>query len=1405
MARHVDRSIRRRTLALAGIALFVAGLCSNPVAAQPQVPGSKYKQWVYFHQPRAYPSTTIPGGAYAAARQQYERAFGHAPGQAAPVINQNTWGSIGPAPITNTGWNPTNSGQFNQTGRINSIAVDPTNNNVIYIGAATGGVWKTTDGGTTWTPLTDNQCSLAMGSVAIDPSNHNVVYAGTGEENFSGDSYYGCGVLKSTDGGATWTQLGASIFQTSTGGARIARVVINPSNTNTLLVASDFGLYRSTDAGANFSLVQTGVATDVVIDPTTPATAYAAIGNIFGAAANGVYKSTDSGATWARAGNFPTFPASNVGRINLAIAASSSTTVYAGVQDTNTFGLLDVFKTTNGGTSWSGLGSTGLDCDGQCWYDMYLAVDPTNPNTVYFGGLSVFKSTNGGTSFSNIGGSTRCEVLHCDHHGFAFQPGSATTFYDGNDGGIYKTTDGGATWTTLNTNLAISQFYPGFAPHPTTATTAFGGTQDNGYNLYTGANAWTNMPVYGDGGFAAIDFNNANTAYEGGNDCGAGCGGPQRSDNFNLGAAATWNAKVAGINLNDRRLFIPPLAMSPTNSQRLYYATFQLYRTINRGDAWGSISPDLTKSNCGFGPNCSISAVVEAKSNSQVIYVGTSDGNVQVTQTGVAPWTLITSGLPNRAVTYLAVDPTNAQNVFVTFSGFGTGHVFKSTNAGTNWTNISANLPNIPVNTILLDPGAPTTNIYIGTDLGVFMTANGGASWSPFDNGLPQVPVLDLVFNAGTNVLMAATHGRSAFQATFVAPAPVLVVSPATNMASSGPQGGPFAPASFQYQLSTTTGTAGYSITGLPSWLTASSTSGTVDTSGTTITFTVNASANTLAPGTYGPTTITFANTTNGQGNTTRTATLTVNPVPALIVTPATNISSSGIQGGPFSPSSFQYQLSATTGTVNYSISGLPSWLTASSTSGTVDTTGTTVTFTVNASANALTPGTYGPTVITFANSSGPGTTTRLATLTVNAPPGTLVVSPAANIASTGNQGGPFSPSSFQYQLASTGGTIGYSISGVPSWLTASSTSGTVDTGGTTVTFTVNASANTLAAGTYGPTTITFTNTTNNQGNTNRTATLTVSGVCTLASQLGDFNGDGRDDLAFRRTSDGLISLYLMDTFTILAAQAIGTLDPNFTLTAVADFNGDGRADFLFRRASDGMLAMYLMNGFQVISAQLLGTLGTDWDFVGTADFNGDGRADILFRRINDGMLSLYLMNGPTILAAQQLGTLGTEWRVRGVRDFNGDGRADILFFRVADGGLALYEYDGFQRLAFGLLGSVGAGFDLVGVRDFNGDGRADILFRRTSDGMLAMYLMNGFQLVASQLIGAVGTDIAVLGLGDLNGDGRSDIVFRRKTDGLLAIYIMNGFQVVATGSLGVLGTEFSACYGQPPLQTASR
>jgi glucose/arabinose dehydrogenase len=418
-----------------------------------------------------------------------------------------------------------------------------------------------------------------------------------------------------------------------------------------------------------------------------------------------------------------------------------------------------------------------------------------------------------------------------------------------------------------------------------------------------------------------------------------------------------------------------------------------------------------------------------------------------------------------------------------------------------------------------------------------------------------------------------------------------------------------------------------------------------------------------------------------------------------------------------------------------------------------------------------------------------------------------LQVSPASNVVASGLRGGPFSPSSFAYAVSTTSGSMNFAISiqfdpGVPSWLTATPVSGTATPSPVSATFAINAAANGLAPGTYNAA-ITFTNTTNGVGTQGRSATLIVNAPivnapsCTMASQLGDFGGDGRSDLLFRHTN-GQLALYQMNGFQIIATQMIGSVGVEWTLTASGDFSGDGKTDMLFRH-SDGTLLLYLMNGPQVLAAQVLGAIGPDWEFVGAEDFNGDGKADMLFRRTSDGMLVLYLMNGFQVVAAQLLGAVGTDWRVRGVRDFSGDGRADILFRRRSDGMLALYLMNGFEVVAAQLLGAIGTEWDLLGVRDFNGDARADMLFRH-SDGTLLLYLVDGFRIVAAQVLGTVGPEFKLLGVGDLNGDGHSDMVLRRTSDGMLSAYLMNGFQIAAFQLLGAIGTDWDACYSQPPL-----
>ncbi len=742
----VSRMRPRMLLALAIGSASLAALCATPAAAQVDIrtddPAGALR---YFIEQRADASGRIPFGARSRAlmqmesrwpqsvRQRKAMAFGSPP-------SASIWTPLGPAPLS--GSNPS-------TGRLNTIAIHPTNSQIIYVGGAQGGVWKTVNGGTTWAPLTDDQCSLAMGSVVIDPVNPEIVYAGTGEQNFSGDSYYGCGILRSVNGGATWSQFGASTFDTPTGGARISRLLIDRAtagsiSTTVIFAASDFGLYRSANSGFSWTRVLTGVTTDLVVDPTQPATLFAGIGATSFSANNGIYTSTNTGITWTKlAGGLPI---SENGRSNLAIAPSDGQTLYASFMKTTDLTLLGIWKSIDAGTTWTKLAATGASCGTQCWYDMSIGVDPSSASTLLFGGVSLFRSINGGATFALVPGP------HVDHHAVAWDPALPGTVYVGNDGGIWRSVNSGSTWTSLNTNLALTQFYSGVSVSPLSANTISAGTQDNGTLEWTGANAWP-IVLGGDGGYTAIDHRLGTTAYAETQWTGTGGGGgPRRRDP----GSTNFLLAVNGIAQSDRGQFIPPLVMDPVNPNALYFGTYRLYRTGDRAVSWTPISPDLSRT--GFG---TISAIAVSPVDSQVIVVGLSDGNVRVTRNLGQTWAVATSGLPTRFVSDFALDPRDPKTAYVVFGGFGGGHVFKTTDLGESWTNVSFDLPDVPVLAITLQPGLGELNI--GTDIGVFALARGASSWTPVTNGLPVVAVYDLVFDKTRGRLIAATHGRGMF------------------------------------------------------------------------------------------------------------------------------------------------------------------------------------------------------------------------------------------------------------------------------------------------------------------------------------------------------------------------------------------------------------------------------------------------------------------------------------------------------------------------------------------------------------------------------------------------------------------------------------------------------------------
>jgi photosystem II stability/assembly factor-like uncharacterized protein len=771
MRRFVRHALYAVCLVWAGVSLLAVAQAQDqqrdpPKDFEEDGNGSFQKaRMAWFYDQRAYPHATVPAGARMKAWQQMLVRL--AAEQAARSRGKNdsdvgSWQLIGPATM-NGYWGP-------NSGRVSAVAVDPTNNLIVYAGAAQGGVWKTTNGGATWTALTDTQASLAIGSIAIDPRNHLTIYVGTGEENNSGDSYYGAGILKSTDGGNTWTQycgpfcgpVGPSGYWG--GGARIGGLAVQPNNSSVVLAAvgccatGPSGVYRSADAGQTWTQtlnVNGSQAYNVIFDPHTPATAYASVD------AGGVYKSTDGGNTWVavNGSGAAALPLSGNGRFALAMDPNTTTTLWAAVASNTNNNLAGLFKTTDAGNTWTNLPNTPDFCVGQCWYDLVVAVQPGNSNVIFAGGAqsccgSVVQSVDGGntwTIYSNI---------HPDAHAFVFTP-DGSILYVGNDGGMWSTTQIASTninWTNLNTGLATEQFYPGLSIDSNNVNIGFGGTQDNGTELYSGTTTW-NVVSCGDGGVTLIDnTTNPLTVY-------ANC--IENSFYKSTNGGQNFQSAQNGINAKDRVNWTPPAALDLTNPQRLYFGTQYVYQTTNGAGLWTQISPDLTGGNGN-----TLQAIAVSPVNPNTVWAA-AGSQVSMTQNALAgtssTWNNVTGTqmLPPRYITAITADPQEAGTAYVTFSGFSgygdnLGHVFMTTNAGTTWTDISGNLPNIPADDIVVDPLQANT-IYAATDFGVFYTTNGGTAWATMVTGLPRVAVLSLKLHPSRN-LFAATHGRSMWE-----------------------------------------------------------------------------------------------------------------------------------------------------------------------------------------------------------------------------------------------------------------------------------------------------------------------------------------------------------------------------------------------------------------------------------------------------------------------------------------------------------------------------------------------------------------------------------------------------------------------------------------------------------------
>jgi photosystem II stability/assembly factor-like uncharacterized protein len=750
----------------------------------------------WFISKRAYPFKEIPLAARRMAWAARPKPNQAGVGKQTAGGLQQVWTPVGPAPTVKQSQYQTDWG--GTSGRINAVAVSPANPQLILVGASTGGIWRSTDGGANFVPVSDEQVDLAVSWIAFAPGNPVVVYAGMGDIDYG---YLGSGVLKSTDAGQTWTRVSNATLPDGVA----ARLEVDPTNSERVYLAqysafnrstnlrSISGLYISTDGGVNWTKTLAGQARDVIIHPTDAQILYATLagqsvdsvdGNL-----DGLYRSTDRGHTWT---NIPVpidgFHA-GLKDFRVAISPADPQRIYA-YHGTLFFGETRLRVSRDGGATWQTRSLSKVD-SGQFGFCTYLFADPASADTLYLGSRDLYKSTDGGSTWTNLTNNfspaardnwtyhPSLASTHADQQAFAFEPGNSSVVYLANDGGLWKSTNAGATLQSLNGTLSLVQFNS-LVLHPTDAGFSIGGTQDNGTQRrlkdeQTNAptNRWTDMSG-SDGGACVINPVNPNIFY-----------GTYYSAWVNrykvtasgisfdkeIGTFSTWGES----NLNARIPFYPPFTGNEVD-QTLYFGTWRLFKSVNLGDTWVAPAPetDLTK-----GERDVLSAIAVARSNTNVIYTGSAKGQAMISADGGSNWRDITAGLPNRFIERIAVDPANPALAYLTVSGYGSGHVFKTTNAGETWADVSGNLPNVPTSAFLIDPLNSQT-LYAGTDIGVFRSTDGGTTWETFNNGLPPVMITAFAAQPGGR-LQVATYGRGVYELTTRDNAPTAVAFSAAS------------------------------------------------------------------------------------------------------------------------------------------------------------------------------------------------------------------------------------------------------------------------------------------------------------------------------------------------------------------------------------------------------------------------------------------------------------------------------------------------------------------------------------------------------------------------------------------------------------------------------------------------
>lgn len=710
----------------------------------------QYKRWEYFWEQRVYPTGQFPVKAETWIVRGIEEKQQESIKQTNKLqykASDYNWSHVGPK---------TAPGGYDGLGRINSIVEDPdydgSTNQTLWAGSASGGLWKSTDAGSSWATSTDDLGTLGVGDIVIEPDNSDVMYLATGD----GDHYdaKSIGVLKSTDGGATWNSTG---LNWSLGNNYVTRrILMDPDNHSILYVATNGGIYKTTNGGTNWSQVFSSDTYDMEFKPDDSDVIYAAT-------YSEIYKTTNNGTNWTK--KTDGLPTSNINRIALGVSADNSAVVYAeyGNEDSGHKGF---YRSTNVGEKWAmmddgkknflGWDTAGGGTGGQSWYDLAIAVNPNDADEVLIGGVNIWRSTDGGATFTCVSmwySGAGVDAVHADQHTLYFA--TEGRLYSGNDGGVDISTNQGANWSYIGDGICATQLYR-LGISQTNIDKVVCGAQDNSSFYLNGSDVskiWT-----GDGFESMIDYQDEQIMYTS-----SYFGNWARTSN----GGTDWNFVEKPDGVGDGN-WLTPYIINPSEHNKVYFGFSEIYE-------WNGADATYKKiSSLGIG---NMDHLYIAPSDPNYIYAGTYS-NMRKTTNGGTSWSTITRPV-SLSWTYLAINPNDPNEIWATFSGYTSGSkIYYSTNGGTNWTNISGNLPNVPCNAVCFEKRSSFSRIYVGTDVGVYFKIKDDTDWTKLDENMPNVVVTELEIQKENNVLFVSTFGRGVWKASLPTLESVELISP---------------------------------------------------------------------------------------------------------------------------------------------------------------------------------------------------------------------------------------------------------------------------------------------------------------------------------------------------------------------------------------------------------------------------------------------------------------------------------------------------------------------------------------------------------------------------------------------------------------------------------------------------